>query len=101
MKIEFIFDKEKLKKENLTEEECLSRVRKYFNDNKSDTIKEIKPGFFIGEEKDWSIFGWSVEFFATDWFLKVIKEWYLYVDEGDGLGEQKEDFLEAYYSIMG
>ena len=41
MKMEFIFDKEKLKKAGYEEEQCLNAIRKHFNSYKSKTIKEI------------------------------------------------------------
>ena len=44
-------------------------------------------------------FGETAKFPYTSWFLKVIKEWYWYVDEGDGLGLQKEDCLQSYYEV--
>ena len=100
MKMEFIFDKDKLKKEGYTEEQCLAEIRKYFDNCKSPTIKEVGKGVYVGADEDWNHFGWTVEFPYTTWFLKVIKEWYWYVDEGDGLGEQKEDCLEAYYKVQ-
>ena len=97
MKMEFIFDEEKLKNEGYTQEACLEPIRKYFAKYNSPTIKEIEPGVFIGSDDDWSIFGATAHLPHTDWFLKVIKEWYWYVDEGDGKGEQKEDFLASFY----
>lgn len=99
MKMEFVFDKNKLKKEGYDENKCFDAIRRYFDSCKSPTIKEIGKGIYEGSDDDWSAFGSSVRLTRTSWFLKVIKEWYWYVDEGDGLGEQKEDFLEAYYEI--
>lgn len=99
MKMEFIFDKDKLKKEGYTEEQCLNAIRKHFNSYKSETVKETKPGFFDGTDEDWDAFASASRFPYTSWFLKVIKEWYWYIDEEDGLGEQKEDCLESYYRI--
>lgn len=99
MKMEFIFDKEKLKKEGYSEEQCLNVIRKFFNGYKSKTIREIKKGVFEGAEDDWNAFGDTSRLPYTSWFLKVIKEWYWYVDEGDGLGIQKEDCLKSYYEV--
>lgn len=100
MKMEFIFDKEKLKKAGYTEKQCLNAIRKHFNSYKSKTIKETKKGFFEGTDDDWNAFVSATGFPYTKWFLKVIKEWYLYIDEEDGLGEQKEDCLKSYYEVM-
>lgn len=99
MKMEFIFDKDKLKKEGYDEEKCLNAIRKHFQGYNSKTIKETKKGFFEGSEDDWNAFGSTARLPYTSWFLKVIKEWYWYVDEGDGLGEQKEDCLQSYYEV--
>ena len=100
MKMEFIFDKNKLRKEGYTEEQCLVAIRKHFEEYHSNTIKETKKGFFEGEDEDWEAFGATARFPYTSWFLKVIKEWYWYLDEGDGLGEQKGDCLESYYEVQ-
>ena len=99
MKMEFVFDENKLKKEGFKEEQCLTAIRKHFASYNSNTIKETKKGFFEGVEEDWDAFATASVFPYTKWFLKVIKEWYWYVDEDDGLGEQKEDCLEAYYEV--
>ena len=97
--MEFIFDKEKLKRAGYEEEQCLNAIRKHFNSYKSKTIKEIAKGIFEGTDDDWNAFGSTARFPYTSWFLKVIKEWYWYVDEGDGQGEKKGDCLEAYYEV--
>lgn len=99
MKMEFIFNKEKLKKEGYTEEQCLNAIRRHFQEYNSKTIKEVSKGIFEGSEDDWTAFGSTARFPYTSWFLKVIEEWYWYVDEGDGLGEQKEDCLQGYYEV--
>lgn len=99
MKMEFIFDKERLEKNGYKEEQCLKAIRNHFNSYKSKTIKEIGNGVWEGSEEDWNAFGATARFPYTSWFLKVIKEWYWYVDEGDGLGEQKEDCLQSYYEV--
>ncbi len=51
MKMEFIFDKEKLNKFGYKEEQCLNAIRKHFNSYKSETIKEIEKGIFGGQKK--------------------------------------------------
>lgn len=99
MKMEFVFDKNKLLKHNYTEERCLDVIRKYFKSFNSKTIKEVEKGVFEGAEKNWSAFGSTAKLPYTSWFLNVIKEWYWYVDEGDELGIRKEDCLEAYYNV--
>ena len=99
MKMEFIFDKDKLKENGYTEEQCLNVIRKHFNSYNSKTIKETKKGIFEGEEMDWEAFASAQNLPYTKWFLKVIKEWYWYLDEGDGRGEQKGDCLETYYEV--
>jgi len=99
MKMEFIFDRNKLEQEGYEEEQCLNAIRKHFEGYKSKTIKETQKGVFEGIEDDWDAFASASRFPYTSWFLKVIKEWYWYVDEGDGQGEQKGDCLETYYEV--
>lgn len=99
MKMIFVFDKEKLKKNGYKEEQCFKAIRNHFNSYKSKTIREVENGVWEGEEEDWNAFGATARFPYTSWFLKVIKEWYWFVDEGDGLGEQKEDCLQSYYEV--
>ena len=83
----FAFDKEKLKKTGYKEDQWIKAIRNHFNSYKSKTIKEVENGVWEGEEEDWNAFGSTARFPHTSWFLKVIKEWYWFVDEGDGLGE--------------
>lgn len=100
MKMEFIFDKDKLIKEGYTEEQCLNVIRKHFKKYDTDnSITETHTGFFEGsdEQDDFNAFSTSARFPYTRWFLKVIKEWYLYVDEG--FGEEKEDCLKSHYRV--
>lgn len=99
MKMEFIFNKEKLARNNYTEEDCLNEIRKHFKEYTSQTIKEIRPGFFIGTDDDWEAFASTAIFPHYDWFINVIEEWFWYLDEGDGFGEQKGDCLEAFYEV--
>ena len=95
MKMEFIFDEGKLKQEGYTLDACLNVIRKHFAKFNSPTIRETRQGFFESAENDWK-FGSTASLTDTKWFLKVIKEWYWYVDEYYGKGKQKEDFLATY-----
>lgn len=100
MKMEFIFDKNKLKKEGYTEKQCLDVIRKHFKKYDTDnSIKETRNGFFEGsdEQDDFDAFSTTVKLPYTKWFLKVISEWYWYIDEG--CGEEKDDCLESYYKV--
>ncbi len=99
-KMEFIFDEDKLKIEGYTETECLDVVRALFKKyDKDNSIIETHPGFFEGTDKqdDFNAFGASARLIDTSWFLKVIREWYWYSDEGQG--EEKEDCLKSYYKV--
>lgn len=97
MKMEFIFDDDKLKQNGYTKDQCLNVIRKMYR-HKSKTIKEIQEGVFEGyTDADWGILLSAIHLTDTSWFLKVIKEWYFYVNEYDGKGIQKEDCLAAYY----
>lgn len=100
MRIEFIFDEDKLEKEGYTENQCLDVVRKLFKKyDKDNSIIETHPGFFEGsdEQDDFNAFGATSSLPYSSWFLKVIREWYLYTDEG--FGEVKEDCLESYHKV--
>lgn len=97
MRMEFIFDDNKLKQNGYTKDQCLNVIRKMYARHNSKTIKEIQEGVFIGNDTDWETFSTSICLADSSWFLKVIKEWYWYVDEHDGNGIQKEDMLSAYY----
>lgn len=100
MKMEFIFDDVKLKQNDYTKDQCLNVIRKMYARHNSKTIKEIQEGVFEGyTDTDWSILVTAANLPHTKWFLKVIKEWYFYVDEDDGKGIQKEDCLASYYKI--
>lgn len=93
--MEFIMDEEKCKKEGFDKADCFAVIRKHFNKwNRRGTIKEIDDGVFIGDEKDINAFGSAFSLTDTNWFLKVIKAWYWYID-GD-----KEDCLKSYYRMV-
>ena len=92
MKMEFIMDDEKCKKEGFEKGDCYAVIRKHFDKwNKNGTIKEIQEGVFVGEEDDINAFGSTFSLTDTNWFLKVIKEWYWYNED------EKEDCLKSYY----
>ena len=99
MKMEFIFDKNKLKQFGYKEEQCLNAIRKHFNEYQGNTVRETNKGIFEGTEDDWNAFASASRFPNTSWFLKVIKEWNWYIDEEDGHGLQKEDCLKSYYKM--
>lgn len=86
-------------KEGYKEEQCLDAIRRHFMEYNSKTIKEVTKGVFEGSEDDWNAFGSTARFSYTKRFLKVIKEWYWDLDEGDGMGVQKEDYLKSYYEV--
>lgn len=93
--MEFIIDDEKCKKEGINKTDCFADIRRHFYEwNKNGTIKEIQEGIFIGEETDINAFGSTFSLTDTNWFLKVIKEWYWYI-EGD-----KENCLKSYYRTV-
>lgn len=94
MKMEFIIDDEKCKKEGFKKEDCFNAIRKFFaRYNRNGTIEEIQEGIFIGEEKDRVAFGTTACLTNTNWFLKVIKEWNWYVDGG------KIDCIKTHYRV--
>ena len=72
-----------------------------YKDLEKDEIKALlkEENILDSLYDDWNAFASAVILPHTKWFLKVIKEWYWYVDEEDGNGEQKEDCLESYYKM--
>lgn len=90
LRMEFVFDSKKLETIKMTEEQCLNTIRGYVSKHK---ITEISKGIFDSQDLDNTdpFIYMIMKLPYTDWFLKVIKEWYWYI-EGD-----KEDCLEAYY----
>lgn len=86
MSMTFIFDEERLKKDNV-EVHPLSRMRNYFNNFQ---IKETIAGTFEGTDADFTQFASRV-FHMPDypWFMNYIKEWYW--DARDG----REDVLKG------
>ena len=58
-------------------------------------IKSIKMEFIFDKGKLKR--AGTARFPYTSWVFKVIKEWYWYIDEGEG--EKKGDCLEAYYEV--
>ena len=77
--MKFVFDEEKLKKDNLSSKRAMAPIQKYFQEH---NISETKPGFFEGDnEKDWPCFASCLcSLMDAEWFLKYIKEWEWYVD---------------------
>lgn len=100
MKMEFVFDMQKLKENGYTEKQCLDVIRRHFKKYDTDnSIKEVHTGFFVGsdEQDDFDAFSTTVSLPESNWFLKVISEWYWYIDEG--FGEEKDDCLKTYYEV--
>lgn len=95
MKMEFIIDDEKCKKEGFEKQQCLEIIKKHFAKyNKRGTIKEIQNGVFEGEESDLIAFGSTFCLTSTNWFLKVIRQWNWYTD-----GE-KIDCIKKHYEVV-
>jgi hypothetical protein len=82
MMMEFRFSEEKLKENGYTKDMCFRSINRYLN---KEGIYAKKEGVYIADEE--------IAFlpFATlrgrlpmtDWFLKVIDEWYWFDDEND------------------
>ncbi len=90
LRMEFVFDSKKLETIKMTEEQCLNTIRNYFLKHK---ITEISKGIFDSQDIDNTdpFIYMIMNLPYTDWFLKVIKEWYWYIES------DKEDCLKAYY----
>lgn len=93
LRMEFIFDSKKLEANQMTEEQCLNIIRKYFSKHR---VTEISNGIFdsIDLENTTPFVFMAMNLPYTDWFLKVIKEWYWYIDH------DKEDCLKEYYRVV-
>ena len=83
LRMKFVFDTDKLKANKMTEKQCLDIIRNYTSKH---NITEIEKGIF-----DSSYLGMNLPY--TKWFMKVIKEWYFYVEN------DIEDCIKAYYDV--
>jgi hypothetical protein len=93
LRMKFVFDEDKLKANGMTEEECLNIIRKYaFKHN----LTEIEKGVFDSSDLDNTdpFFYLGMNLPYTKWFMKVIKEWYFYVEN------DIEDCIKSYYNVV-
>lgn len=92
LRMKFVFDDEKLKINGITENECLNIIREFFSKH---NITEIEKGVFdspdLNNVKPFLNMGMNLPY--TNWFMKVIKEWYFYVEN------DIEDCIKAYYDV--
>ncbi len=92
LRMKFVFDEEKLKANGVEKEDCLNIIRKFFSQH---NINEISEGVFDSPDLDninpFLNMGMNLPY--TNWFLKVIKEWYFYIEN------DVEDALKTYYDV--
>lgn len=92
LRMKFVFDTDKLKANKMTEKQCLDIIRDY---TCKHNIKEIEKGIFDSSDLDNTdpFFYLGMNLPYTKWFMKVIKEWYFYVEN------DIEDCIKAYYDV--
>ena len=82
MMIYFDFDKDRLKQNNLTKEQCFSVIDKVMNEY---GVYANQPGIYIESDESgfnaFSILKWNLP--KTKWFLRVIEKWFWFEDEDD------------------
>lgn len=98
MKMEFIFDDERLKREGITKLQCLQKIRTYFDSFENNSIVETSEGIFEGSTENYTAFGSALSFYKIPWFMNVIKEWY-WTMEAYGQYE-REDILETMKKVF-
>ncbi len=93
LRMKFVFDEEKLKANGTNEEQCLDIIRRY---TQKHGLTEIEKGVFDSVDLDNTdpFFYLGMNLPYTSWFMKVIKEWYWYVDN------DVEDCIKAYYDVV-
>ena len=96
MKMEFIFDDAKLKKEGITKDWALDQIRAFFKACGREAIQEAEEGVFVAPISEVAYFGAACSFKRKKWFIRTIKEWY-WTDE-DSSWERK-DVLESLAQI--
>lgn len=96
MKMEFIFDDAKLKKEGITKDWALDQIRDFFKASGREAIQETEEGVFIAPISEVAYFAKVCGFRYDDWFINTIGEWY-WTDEYTDW--ERESVLEMYSSI--
>lgn len=93
LRMKFVFDENKLKANGISKDECLNIIREFFSKH---NIKEIAEGVFdspdLSNIKPFLNMGMNLPY--TNWFMKVIKEWYFYIEN------DVEDVLKTYYDVV-
>lgn len=75
MKMEFIFDEAKMQNRGYTTDQVLNPIRKHL-DYFGKTVEEIKTGYFVGTDADFSAFAMlTTRLPRKEWFMAVIKSW--------------------------
>ena len=92
MKMEIVFSKDKCIKHNIDINECYGKMDRYFERNHVS-----KTGLGCYEGSDFDPFAHAVMNLPyTDWFLKVVEQWYCWWDFAP---KKREDALAGFYEV--
>lgn len=96
MKMEIVLDERKLRQDDEPLASYYGKLDQWFSKRNVDKVDQ---GIYVGTEEDWNTFMKAgLEFPKYQWFLRIVKSWYLYED---GLEEEnKVDALESYNRIV-
>ena len=92
MKMEIVFSPDKCIQHNININDCYGKMDRYFERNHVS-----KTGLGCYEGSDFDPFAHAVmKLPYTDWFLKVVDQWYCWCDFAP---ENREDALASFYRI--
>lgn len=95
--MEVVLNEKKAILNGINIQECYDRIDRYFH---GYGVKRLSMGTYLGKDEDFPVFmGAQAELPRTNWFLKIVDEWYFRYD-GDEI-KFREDALESYYRIIG
>ena len=96
--MEFYFDETKARELSVSLKKVHALLDNHFQ---KYGVKKISEGIYLTEEDTQDTFNAfmlaSTKLPKNDWFLKIIKEWYVR-EEGNEI-EDREDCLEIYYRV--
>lgn len=93
LRMKFVFDENKLKANEMTEEECLNIIRKYaFRHNLTEIEKGVFDSYDLNNTDPFFYLGMNLPY--TKWFMKVIKEWTWYIENDE------EDCIKSFQNVV-
>lgn len=99
MMMEIFLNEEKAKANHFNIKKCYEALDNFFEER---NIKKMDQGVYQGcdNQESFTAFGVAIVHLPrTNWFLKIVDEWYWRADSDDI--EDREDCLEAYYKYRG